>query len=94
MTSLTVAIAAARKAEADKAAAEQAAAERERQRVADEQRAEAEAAAKREADKAHKAKINNEALTALVAAGLSDADAKAAIGAIAKGLVPNVKINY
>jgi hypothetical protein len=93
--------AAARKAEEDRIAAEAAAkrreeeaAERERQRIEAERLAEAEAAAKREADKAHKAKINNEALTALVAAGLSEGAAKAAISAIAKGMVPNVKISY
>lgn len=91
----------AKKAETDRIAAEerherekQAAIVAERKRVADEAlRVEAEAKA-RERDKAHKAEVNNAALLALVAAGLSNEDAKLAITAIAKGLIPNVKVVY
>lgn len=70
------------------------AADAERQRIEDEKRREAEAAAAREADKQHKAAINNAAKDALVAAGLTCEQAKAAITAIASGKVPNVKITY
>lgn len=82
--------AAAAKAEADRAAAIEA----ERQRVADEAAAAEAETARREADKAHKKAINNEAKAALIAAGLSEMDAIKAISAIAKGDVPNVKISY
>lgn len=87
-------VAAAEKAERDRVAAEQEAARRERQRIEDAQRAEREAAAKREADKAHKALINREAMAGLVAAGLSEAAAKAAVVAIAKGDVAHTCISY
>lgn len=89
------------KTEADrKAAAEQAqrdadaAARREREKIEAEKKAEADAAAKREADKAHRGKINSEALAAFLAAGLSPESSKAAVGAIAKGLIPHVTISY
>jgi Holliday junction resolvasome RuvABC DNA-binding subunit len=51
-------------------------------------------ASRREANKAHRAKINNTAVAALVGAGLSENAAKAAVTAIAKGDVPNVTISY
>lgn len=68
-------------------------------RIEAERKAEAEAAAKREADKKHRAKINNEAIDALVTvlAGdtyLARTAATAIIEAIAKGTVPHVKISY
>lgn len=92
---------AARQAEAARAAAAEqaerdrtAAIEAERRRVADEQKAIAAADAKREANKRHRAKINNAARDALVAAGLTAEQAVVAITAIAKGDVPNVKISY
>lgn len=67
-------------------------AERERQ---DRERREAEAAAqKREADKKHRAKINNEALAALQTAGLSNEQGTAVITAIARGEIPHIKIAY
>lgn len=50
--------------------------------------------ARREADKKHRAKINNAAREALVAAGLTDEQAICAVGAIARGEVPSVKISY
>ncbi|NDF48041.1 MAG: hypothetical protein EB158_07680, partial [Nitrosopumilaceae archaeon] len=56
--------------------------------------AEAEETRLRESNRAHKAKINGDAVTALVTAGLSEAAARAAIVAIAKGEVPNVRISY
>jgi colicin import membrane protein len=94
-------IAAAEKAEADRIAAaleaerrEAAAAQRERNRIAAEKEAEAAAAKAREADKAHRAKINNAVMGALVLAGLSDDAAKTAVIAIAKGAVPYAFISY
>ncbi len=69
--------------------------ENERQRVAMEKAAETAATAKREADKRHKAKINNAAVAGLVDnAGLTEEQAKSAIIAIASGKVANVRIQY
>lgn len=82
--------AALKKSEEDRLAAIAA----ERKRVADEAAAEAAETARREADKAHKKAINNEAKAALVAIGLSSIHAEEAIKAIALGQVPNVKISY
>ncbi len=84
------------RAEAERKAKEaaDAAAQRERDRIEEEKKAEADATAKREADKKHRAKVNHEALSALVASGLSEADAKKVIEAVAKGLIPHVKISY
>jgi len=89
------------RAEAEKLAAEQRAkqaaeaarlAEIERQqqekvRIEAEQR-------KREADKAHKAKINRAALAAFVKGGMPEECAKQAVTLIAKGEIPAVTINY
>lgn len=73
--------------------AEQAAAA-ERQRQADEQaRIEREAKA-READKAHKKTINNEALAAFIAGGMPEECAKQAITLIAQRRIPHISINY
>lgn len=86
------------KAEADaKAQAEQAARDaEERVKREAEAKAQAEAAelARREADKKHKARINNEAVAAFVAGGFSDDEAKTIVKLIALGAVPNVKISY
>lgn len=86
------------KAEKDaKAQAEQAARDaEERVKREAEAKAQAEAAelAKREADKKHKARINNEAVAAFVAGGFSDDEAKTIVKLIALGTVPNVKISY
>lgn len=68
--------------------------ETERQRVAAEHEAAAAEAAKREANRRHRAKINNAARDALVAAGLTIEHATFAVAAIATGSVPNVKISY
>ena len=51
-------------------------------------------ASRRTADKAHRAKVNNEAMAGLVAAGLDDKAARAAVIAIARGAVPHVTISY
>ena len=94
-------IAAAAKAEQDaKDAAEAAERNRlasiedERKRAADEKAREAAATAKREADKKHLAKINNEVLSALVALGLADDIGKTIVGAIACGKIPHTRIAY
>lgn len=50
---------------------------------------------KREADTKHKAKINNEALKALGALpNMNEGVAKSIVEAIAKGLIPHIRINY
>lgn len=48
----------------------------------------------RQADVAHKKKLNNEAVAALVANGIEQDQAKQIITLIAKGLIDNVTINY
>lgn len=79
--------------EADRQAAQ--AVENERQRVAMEKAAETAATAKREADKRHRAKINNAAVAGLVDhAGLTEEQAKSVVVAIASGKVSNVRISY
>ena len=95
-------IAAEKKAkdDAEKAAAE--AVEKERLRIAEEKRKEDEAAEKREANKRHCAKINNEAAQAIAKIlnklELQECDFetidKKIVEAIAKGEVPHVKIIY
>lgn len=93
--------AAAEKAELDAKEAAEAAEKRqaaaidaERKRVADEAASAAAEIAKRNADTAHKSKINTEVLAALVALGLDPALGKAVITAIVKGKVPHTKIEY
>lgn len=84
----------AEQAERDAQARVEAAAAAERQRQADEQdRIERETAA-READKAHKKAINNEALAALIAGGMPEECAKQAITLIAQRKIPHITINY
>jgi hypothetical protein len=95
---------AAEKAEVDKKKAEEVAAKRERERIAAEKKAEAEAKAKREADTKHKAKINHEALHAILSIVFSDDPevlnefqrntGKNLIKAIAEGQVPHITISY
>ena len=91
------------KEDAEKAVAE--AIERERNRVESEKRKEAEALEKREANKKHRAKINNEALDKIsdliinnIALENGEDDcveiAKLIIEAIARGEVPHIQINY
>jgi len=85
-------------AERDAEVAKEQAATQERERIAAEQKAEEEAAAKREADKQHKAKIHNEILEAIQNAvdfgNLGEDPIKDIVVAIAKGEVPHVQINY
>ncbi|MDV7209949.1 hypothetical protein R4769_01845 [Azotobacter beijerinckii] len=80
-------------AERERQAAEQAR-KAEIQRQAEEQaRLEREAAA-READKAHKAKINRAALDAFIASGMPEACAKQAVTLIAQRKIPQITISY
>ena len=84
----------AEQAERDAQARAEAAAAAERQRQADEQaRIERETAA-READKAHKKAINNEALAALIAGGMPEECAKQAVILIAQRKIPAIAITY
>lgn len=90
-------IAAAEKAKKDAEAAAQA----ERDKIAAQQKAEKEATEKREADLAHKKKINNEAKDALITqlsmdglVTINPAQAEAIVKAIAKGQIPHVRISY
>lgn len=71
---------AARQAEIDRIAREKEAAEVEQRR--------------READKAHKAKINRAALQAFIDGGMPEDCAKLAVTLIAKGEIPAVRISY
>lgn len=68
--------------------------QREQDRVAAAAKAEADAKSKREENKAHKTRINREALAALVNGGITEEVAQLCITMIAKGEVPAVKINY
>jgi len=71
-----------------------AAVEAEKQRVATAQAAEAAELAKRERNRAHKAKINSAALAAFVAGGMTEECAKQAVTLIASGKIPAVAIAY
>ncbi|MFK3794771.1 hypothetical protein [Pseudomonas sp. NPDC088444] len=51
-------------------------------------------AAAREADKAHKAKINRAALDAFIAGGMTDECARQAVTLIAQRKIPNIAITY
>lgn len=92
----------AEQAERDAQAASEAAERRrlqavedERARVAAIQAQEAAETARREADKKHRAKINNEVVAAIVKwAAISEDDAKSVVTAIARGDVPNTRISY
>lgn len=69
--------------------------EREREAAEAKRLAQIAEAEKREANKKHRAKINNESLACLVEhAGLSEDDAKKVIESIAKRLIENVSISY
>lgn len=85
------------KAEREKLAAVEAerrkAEESERARLAEIERQKQEEL-KRQADTVHRAKVNNQAMQDLIAAGIPEDCAKACIIAIAKGSVSSVKINY
>lgn len=66
----------------------------EKDRVAAIAKAEADEQVKREANRAHKAKINNSALAALVAGGINEDWAMECIKLIASGAIPSVQIHY
>lgn len=70
------------------------AADNERQRIEREAAEKAQEDARREADKKHVASVHTAIVTAFQAAGVSTAQAEAALNAIAAGRVPNVKISY
>lgn len=89
------------RAEAEKLAAEQRAKDAaEAARLAEVKRQADEAARiaaetkAREADRAHKAKINGAALEAFIAGGMPEDCAKQAVTLIAKGLIPAITIHY
>jgi len=84
----------AKQAEENAAKEAEAAVIREQERVEAGRIAEELAAKKREANKAHKTKINNAIVDALILAGLAKADAKKAVIAIATGKVPYTTISY
>jgi hypothetical protein len=83
-------IAAEKRAEEDK----QRAVKAEQERIAAETKRIADEAAKREANKTHRAKINREALQDLISSGVSEDAAKACITLIAQGKVAHVSIAY
>jgi hypothetical protein len=68
--------------------------ERERQRLAAADRQATYEAEQREMNRQHCSKINNAALEALVAGGISQKAAKTVVQLIVKGQVPNVRITY
>jgi len=68
--------------------------EREKERVRQEKAREDAAAKVREADKQHKADVNNAAMKAIRTVGVSVETAKAIVRLIARGEVPNVKVLY
>lgn len=91
----------AEKAEREKIEAQQRAdrAEREAKEKAEREqaakiKAESDELARREADKAHKSRINNAALKAFVANGMTEECAKLAVSLVAKKLIPSITINY
>lgn len=81
-------------AAAEAARREKEAAQRERDKQAAEVQRLANEKAAREADTAHKAKINRAAVAAMIAAGITEEQAKAVLLAIYRKKVPNVSINY
>lgn len=80
------------KERAEKAQAK--AVQNEKDLVASIAKAESDAQAKREANLAHKTKINRAALAAMVAGGLSEDCAKECIKLIVSGKIPAIQINY
>jgi len=70
------------------------AAKAERDRLAEIKRQEEEQAQARAKDKAHRAKINNEAMESMVSAGASRSSAKAVVIGLAKGIIKHSSIQY
>ncbi len=87
-------VAAAKEAAERQALAVKKAAEDEAKRIADEEAEQLLLAQAREANKEHRIAVNRSAMVDLIAAGLSEDDAKKAITAIAKKLVRNISIQY
>ncbi|WBX91599.1 hypothetical protein [Achromobacter mucicolens] len=85
---------ASEQAERDRIQAAEDARQAEIKRQADAKAAEEAEAARREADKAHKGKVNRAALDAFVAGGMPEDCARQAVTLIAKGLIPNIRITY
>ncbi|WP_343499215.1 hypothetical protein [Achromobacter denitrificans] len=85
---------AAEQAERERIQAAEDARQAEIKRQADAKAAEEAEAARREADKAHKGKVNRAALDAFVAGGMPEDCARQAVTLIAKGLIPNIRITY
>lgn len=83
-------VAAEKRAEEDK----QRAIKAEQERIAAEAKRVADEASARERNKAHKAKINREALESLISGGMSEECAKQCVTLIAQGKVANVSIFY
>jgi hypothetical protein len=75
-------------------AREKIAAQTERDRIEQKRLAGIEAAKKRENNKKHHAKINNEALTGITHLGVSRDDAINIVTAVAKGMIPHITIAY
>jgi len=70
------------------------AAKAEREKIEKEKQAEIDAAEKREKNTKHKKKINNEAVSSMVAVGLTEKQAKDVVTAIAQNKIKNVSIFY
>lgn len=85
---------AAKEAQERAARAEVEARERMEREAKAKEQAEAAEQAKRDKDKAHKARVNNAAREAFIQGGLSEADARTAVLLIAKGSIPSVSIKY
>lgn len=85
---------ASEQAERDRIQAAEDARQAEIKRQTDVKAAEEAEAARREADKAHKGKVNRAALDALVAGGMPEDCARQAVTLIAKGLIPSIRITY
>jgi DNA repair exonuclease SbcCD ATPase subunit len=87
-------VAAAKESAERQALAVKKAAEDEAKRIADEEAEQQRLAQAREANKEHRIKINRAAMVDLIAAGLTEELARAAITAIAKKQVRNISIQY
>lgn len=84
----------AEKAEENAKLEAQRAVEAEKRRVAQEERDKADAEAQRKASEDNQRRVNREALDSMIECGFDEATAKKLIGAIAKGAIKNISINY
>ena len=85
---------AAAKAEIEAKNREEEAASNERKKIEDAKAVELAEIAAREANKKHRAAVNNAAVDGFISAGLDKSSAKLAVVGIATGLVPNIRISY